>query len=95
MMSLWKKQQSRKDLQIIFFCPKCEEEFTCNAKLQLHITQKHGEFELSFNTMSLASEGSLSDVYNTCKQCGKLFENELELANHIERVHEYGDNFEI
>ena len=45
--------------------------------------------------MSLASEGSLSDVYETCKQCGKLFENELELANHIERVHEYGDNFEI
>ena len=80
---------------LMFVCPKCEEEFTCNAKLQLHITQKHGEFEVYLNTMSLASEGSLSDVYETCKQCGKLFENELDLANHIERVHEYGENFEI
>ena len=80
---------------LMFVCPKCEKEFTCNAKLQSHITQKHGEFEFSFNTMSLASEGSLSDVYETCKQCGKIFENKLDLPNHIERVHEYGENFEI
>ena len=56
-----------------------------------HISQKHEGFELSFPTMSLASEGSISDIYEKCQQCGKTFENELDLANHVERVHEYGE----
>ena len=45
--------------------------------------------------MSLASDGSISDIYETCRQCDKVFENELDLANHEERVHEYGEMFEL
>ena len=84
---------SSQDLK--FDCPKCDKEFSCNTQLQSHISQKHEGFELSFPTMSLASEGSISDIYETCQQCGKIFENELDLANHVERVHEYGETFEI
>ena len=45
--------------------------------------------------MSLASDGSISDIYETCKQCDKIFENELDLANHEKRVHEYVETFEL
>ena len=45
--------------------------------------------------MSLASDGSLSDIYEICKQCGKIFENELDLSNNIERVHVYQETFAI
>ena len=82
---------SSQDLK--FDCPKCDKEFSCNTQLQSHISQKHAGFELSFPTMLMASEGSISDIYETCKQCGKIFENELDLANHVERVHEYGETF--
>jgi hypothetical protein len=44
--------------------------------------------------MSLASDGSISDIYETCKTCDKNFENELDLANHEKRLHEYGETFE-
>lgn len=45
--------------------------------------------------MSLASNGSLLDVYEICKQCWKMFENEVDLRNHIERVRVYGETFAI
>ena len=78
-----------------FDCPKCDKEFSCNTQLQSHLSQKHEGFELSFPTMSLASEGSISDIYEKCQQCGKTFENELDPANHVERVHEYGETFDL
>ena len=55
----------------------------------------HEKFERSFPTMSLASDGSLSDIHETCQQCGKLFENELDVQNHVERVHEYGELYQL
>ena len=51
--------------------------------------------ESTFPTMSLASDGSLSDIQEKCKECGKLFENELDLANQIERDHEYIETYEL
>ena len=80
---------------IKFTCPNCDEEFASNTQLDVHVKEFHEPFESTFPTMSLASDGSLSDIQEECKQCGKLFENELDLANHVERVHEYGEIFEI
>ena len=31
----------------------------------------------------------------TCKKCDNIFENELDLANHEQRVHEYGETLEL
>ena len=45
----------------------------------------------NFPTMSILSYGSLSDIYEICSQCGKILENELDLENHKERVHENGE----
>ena len=45
-------------------------------------------------TKNLAS-GSISDVLETCVQCSNLFENELDLKQHKERVHEYGEVYEL
>ena len=59
---------------ISFHCPKCTSIFTNNDKLQSNITQSHEEFDTSFQTMSLVSEGSISDICETCKQCGKAFQ---------------------
>ena len=83
------------DQEIPFECPLCDQSFKDNVELESHIADKHGQFETTFPTMSLASDGSLSDVYERCKQCGKMFENELDLKNHIERVHVYGETFAI
>ena len=83
------------DQVITFDCPRCSEHFGCSIKLQSHIAKQHEEFESTFPTMSLASDGSISDIYETCKQCGKVFENELDLANHEKRVHEYGETFAL
>ena len=80
---------------INFTCPNCDEKFTSNTRLDDHVKEYHEPFESTFPTMSLASDGSLSDIEEKCKECGKLFENELDLANHIERVHEYGETFAL
>ena len=48
------------------------------------------QYLLSF---TLISDGSLSDVYIDCAICEKKFENELDVQNHMERVHEYGESF--
>jgi hypothetical protein len=53
--------------EISFDCPKCHKVFKCNFKLQSHMAKQHEEFETSFPTMSLASDGSISDIYETCK----------------------------
>ena len=51
--------------------------------------------KLSFPTMSLASDGTISNIWETCKTCGKVFENEQDLKNHMERVHVYGELFQL
>ena len=81
--------------QMSFHCPKCASIFRNNDRLQNHIAQSHEEFDTSFETMSLVSEGTISDIYETCKQCGKAFQNELDVANHELRVHEYGETFDL
>ena len=80
---------------IAFNCPKCEKTFLSTLDLQNHLSNNHEAFQTSFPSMSLISEGSLSDIQETCNQCEKLFENELDLKNHVVRVHEYGESFEI
>jgi uncharacterized C2H2 Zn-finger protein len=80
---------------ISFDCSKCNDVFSCNAKLQSHMAQDHEQFESTFSSISLKSDGSIYDIYEKCKQCGKLFENELDLFNHETRVHEYGETFDI
>ena len=47
---------------INFTCPNCDEEFTSNARLDDHMKEYHEPFESTFPTMSLASDGSLSDI---------------------------------
>ena len=74
---------------LVLHCPRCDETFTSNSQLQNHIEK---EFETTFPTMSLASEGTLSDIHDTCKQCGK---HELDVANHELRVHEFGETFDL
>ena len=57
--------------------------------------ESHDVLHNSFPDLSLES-GSLSNIlYDTCLQCGKLFANELDVKNHIERVHEYGELFQL
>ena len=70
----------RGDLEInygvgMFVCPKCDNTFNCNEKLQTHFVNNREEFESTFPTMSLASDGTLSDAYENCSLCGKLLEN--------------------
>ena len=38
---------------------------------------------------------SMSDVFVDCAICKKKFENELDVLNHMERVHEYGESFRL
>ena len=80
---------------ISFHCPKCPSIFADNVTLQSHIAKSHEAFETSFETMSLVSDGTLSDIYETCKQCGKTFQNELDVADHELRVHKYGETFDL
>ena len=87
----------RKDPEnlIPFSCPKCAEVFKDVSCLTSHMEKHHEEFGKSFPTVSLVSDGSLTDIHETCKQCGKWFENELDVLNHVERVHEYGELFQL
>ena len=77
-----------------FTCPKCTNTFTDVEALHAHMDREHAD-EQSFPTMSLASDGTISDIWETCKTCGKVFENELDLKNHMERVHVYGELFQL
>ena len=77
-----------------FTCPKCENTFTDVNALNEHMEREHAD-KLSFPTMSLASDGTISYIWETCKTCGKVFENELDLKNHMERVHVYGELFQL
>ena len=61
--------------------------------LQSHMKTNHDSFEETFSTMSLLSDGSLSDISETCSQCGNIFENKLDLENN--KVHEYGELFQL
>ena len=81
--------------EIVFHCPKCDEVCASNTTLQKHFEKHHEEFEITFPTMSLVSEGTISDVFVPCNQCGKIFENELDAANHEIRVHDYGETFDL
>ena len=78
----------------IFTCPKCEEVFIDVHYFNEHMEMKHDN-DKSFPSLSLASDGSLSSIHETCGQCGKLFENELDVKNHEERVHMYGELFQL
>ena len=57
--------------------------------------EKHELFQHEFTSFTLVSNGTLSEVYEKCIQCDKLFENEFDLKQHKERVHEYGEIFDL
>ena len=50
---------------------------------------------MTFPIMSLVFERTISDVFVPCNQCEKIFENELDAANHELRVHDYGETFDL
>ena len=81
------------DESLAFICPQYERSFKDITTLNEHIKNNHTEFEQSFPSVSIPSDGSISDVYPTCPQCDKVFHNELDMKNHIEKVHKYGEMF--
>ena len=78
-----------------FVCPRCEETFASTSILEVHLKNTHEYFQTSFQMFSLISDGSLSDIFETCRICDKKFQNELDVVNHQQRVHEYGERFEL
>ena len=79
---------------IPFSCPKSAKEFKEITNFNKHMEEDHDVFQLSFPNLSLES-GSISKLRMIRWQCGKLFANELDLKNHLERVHEYGELFQL
>ena len=67
----------------MFECPYCEKKLGSSKNLQDHIEAKHVHF--SFSSFS---DGNLTDAHFKCRNCGKLFENEADLADHLEREDE-------
>ena len=57
--------------------------------------EKHELFQQKYTSFALVSNGTLSEVYEKCIQCENLFENEFDLKQHKERVHEYGEIFDL
>ena len=57
--------------------------------------EKHELFQQEYTSLTLVSNGTLSEVYDKCIQCDKLFENEFDLKQHKEKVHEYGEIFDL
>ena len=45
--------------------------------------------------MSLASDGTISDIWENCNLCGKVFENGLDHKNHLESNHVYVELFQL
>ena len=70
-------------IQGMFECPYCEKKLGSSKNLQDHIEAKHVHF-----SFSLFSDGNLTDTHFKCRNCGKLFENEADLADHLEREDE-------
>ena len=60
--------------------------FGSSKNLQDHIEAKH--LHPSFSSFTLLSDGSLTDAHFKCRNCGKLFESEADLADHLEREDE-------
>ena len=73
-----------------FQCPKCDKFFEDIVLLNEHVDCDHHSLEMTPSSLTLISDGSMSDVFIDCAICKKKFENELDVLNHMERVHEYG-----
>ena len=65
------------------------------ALLNEHVDCDHPSLEMTPSSLTLISDGSMSDVFVDCAICKKKFENELDVLNHMERVHEYGKSFRL
>ena len=57
--------------------------------------ERRHDSDQSFPSIFLASDGALSIIHETCGQCGKFFQNELDVKNLDERVHIYRELFQL
>ena len=78
-----------------FYCPKCDKTFSTSNTLNSHLEKEHEPFQQEFSGFSLVSDASISNLYEKCTKCERLFENEFDRMNHEERFHEYGESFEL
>ena len=58
------------------------------------MTEKHEPFQTTLPSIS-ESNWTITDIYISCPECKKVFENEHDLQDHKERVHEYRELFQI
>ena len=65
-------------VQLNFQCPKCDKIFEDIALLNEHVDCDHHSLEMTPSSLTLISDGSMSDVFIDCAICKKKFENELD-----------------
>ena len=67
-------------------CPKCDDIFNQQETLDNHLHNEHSRFT-DYSELSLASDGSLSELYIKYTKCTSAFENDYDLQRHIETIH--------
>ena len=60
--------------------------FNQQETLDNHLHNEHCRFTDN-SEFSLASDGSLSELYIKCTKCTSAFENEYDLQRHTETIH--------
>ena len=68
-----------------FNCPFCDEEFVNKNNFDDHMNY-HNENSYEEITQLSSSEDSLWK-YSLCKLCGEKFDNELDVKEHMDRMH--------
>ena len=68
-----------------FNCPFCHEEFVNKNNFDIHMNN-HDENSYEGTTQLSTSEDSLWK-YSLCKLCGEKFDNELDVKEHMDKMH--------
>ena len=77
-----------------FQCPFCYHVLGDQTSLQSHIVEYHESTNQSLPSWTSDCDDS-TWKYVKCNICTKLFESESDCRDHNERVHEYGELFQI